>query len=149
MDEHHPIGSSIPCCWLSARHQRGDVALLPGYGMAEASMEQILLWDPDMIIIGRGSQASLYSAITTDEKWADLQAVQSGKVSLRPDNPLSWFDGPPGPCQILGMYWMVNLLYPDKTQDLDLNAKIKEFYSNYLHYELTDAEVEVLLSNPS
>jgi iron complex transport system substrate-binding protein len=126
-----------------------DVTLLPGYGMAEASMEQILIWDPDLIIIGRGSQASLYQAIMNDQRWAGLRAVQEGKVILRPDNPFSWFDGPPGPCQILGMYWMVNLLYPEQTQDLDLNAKIEEFYSDYLHYDLTPAEIENLLSNPS
>ena len=35
------------------------VTLLPGYGMASTTLEQILLWDPDMILIGRGSQASL------------------------------------------------------------------------------------------
>lgn len=126
-----------------------DVTLLPGYGMAEASMEQILMWDPDLIIIGRGSQTSLYQTITTDQRWAGLRAVQEGKVFIRPDNPFSWFDGPPGPCQILGMYWMVDLLYPDQTQDLDLNAKIEEFYSDYLHYDLTSAEIEKLLSNPS
>ncbi|MDD5604570.1 MAG: ABC transporter substrate-binding protein [Dehalococcoidales bacterium] len=122
-----------------------DVTLLPGYGMAEASMEQILLWDPDLIIIGRGSQANLYQSIMNDQRWAGLKAVQDEKVFLRPDNPFSWFDGPPGPCQILGMYWMVNLLYPDQTQDLDLNTKVKEFYSDYLHYDLTSAEIESLL----
>jgi len=126
-----------------------DVALLPGYGMADASMEQILLWNPDMIIIGRGSQATLYDTIMTDDRWADLQAVQDGQVFVRPDNPFSWFDGPPGPCQILGMYWMVNTLYPEQTQGLNLNAKIKEFYTDYLHYDLTDADIESLLSNPS
>jgi iron complex transport system substrate-binding protein len=117
--------------------------------MAEASMEQILLWDPDMIIIGRGSQASLYQTITNDLRWAGLRAVQEGKVFLRPDNPFSWFDGPPGPCQILGMYWMVNLLYPDQTRDLDLNSKIGEFYSDFLHYDLSTSEIDKLLSNPS
>jgi iron complex transport system substrate-binding protein len=102
-----------------------------------------------MIIIGRGSQATLYNAIITDEKWADLQAVQNSRVYVRPSNPFSWFDGPIGPCQIVGMYWMINTLYPEQTHDLDLEAKIKEFYADYMHYELTDAEVTQLISNPS
>jgi iron complex transport system substrate-binding protein len=126
-----------------------DVPLLTGFGMAEASIEQILLWDPDMIIIGRGSQANLYNTIMTGEKWADLRAVQAGKVFVRPDNPFSWFDGPIGPCQILGMYWTVSTLYPEQTAELDLSAKIKEFYSEFFHYELTDEQVTALLSNPS
>jgi iron complex transport system substrate-binding protein len=62
---------------------------------------------------------------------------------------MSWFDGPPGPCQILGMYWVVNTLYPELTTELDLNAKIKEFYSNFLHYDITDAEITALLAVPS
>ncbi len=117
------------------------VSLLPGYGMAGTNLEQILLWDPDMILIGRGSQASLYSTIMTDSRWAQARAVKNKKVFIRPDNPLSWFDGPPGPSQIVGMYWMVNKLYPDQTKGLDLSCKIKEFYSKFLNYQLTDADV--------
>jgi iron complex transport system substrate-binding protein len=126
-----------------------DVPLAIGVGMSAVSMEQIMLWDPDMIIIGRGSQANLYNTVMTAETWADLRAVQDGKVFVRPDNPFSWFDGPIGPCQIVGMYWMISTLYPEQTADLDVSAKVKEFYAEYMHYELTDAQVAALLANPS
>ena len=126
-----------------------DVVLKPGYGMADVTLEQILLWDPDMILIGRQSQASLYKTVMTDSRWSQTRAVKNGKVAVRPENPVSWFDGPPGPSQIVGMYWMVNKLYPDKTKGLDLSAKVKEFYSKFLSYELTDADVASLLANPS
>ncbi len=126
-----------------------QVTLKPGYGMAGASLEQILLWDPDMGIIGRGSQATLFTIIMTDSRWAQLKAVKNKKISIRPDNPLSWFDGPPGPCQMVGMYWMINKLYPDKTSGLDLNEKIKEYYSKFFHYDLTDDQLTRLLANPS
>ncbi len=125
-----------------------DVQLMQGYGMASVSMEQILLWNPDMIIVGRGSQASLYSTIMKDARWNQLGAVKNGKVCIRPDNPFSWFDGPPGPCQIIGMYWMINKLYPEQTKSLDLNGKVKEFYSKFLHYELSNNQVNSLLANP-
>ncbi len=125
-----------------------QVTLKPGYGMADASLEQIMLWDPDMIIIGRGSQATLYKTILTDTRWSQLRAVKNKKVEIRPDNPFSWFDGPPGPSQIVGMYWMINKLYPNKTADLDLKARVKEFYSQFYHYNLTDAELTKLLANP-
>jgi iron complex transport system substrate-binding protein len=126
-----------------------QVTLKPGYGMAETSLEQIILWDPDMIIIGRGSQITLYQTIMTDDKWSQLRAVENKQVFLRPDNPFPWFDGPPGPCQIVGMYWMVNKLYPEETTDLDLKAKVKEFYTKFFHYNLTDEELAKLLANPS
>jgi iron complex transport system substrate-binding protein len=126
-----------------------DVAQKPGIGMAETSLEQIILWDPDAIIIGRASGPNLYRNIRTDARWTELRAVKNGKVYRRPDNPFSWFDGPPGPCEIVGMYWMVNKLYPDKTRGLDLKGKVKEFYSKFFHYELTDKELATLLANPS
>lgn len=119
----------------------------------QVSMEQVLAWEAeepiDMIIIGRGSQANTYEVIMTSDIWQDLSCVQAGAVYTRPDNPTSWFDGPPGYGQILGMYWMVHTLYPEETSDLDLEARIKEFYSDFLHYDLSDAEVSELLANPS
>jgi iron complex transport system substrate-binding protein len=123
-----------------------NVTLLPGYGMASTSMEAIYQWNPQMIIIGRGSQATLYNTIINSTLWNQLDAVKNGQVVIRPDNPFSWFDGPPGPGQILGMYWMVHTLYPSLTTDLDLSAKVTEFYSQFFHYDLTDAEVQTLLS---
>jgi iron complex transport system substrate-binding protein len=119
----------------------------------QASMEQVYAWntaDPiDMIIIGRGSQSTTYQAIVSSSAWQELDCVKQGSVYARPDNPTSWFDGPPGYGQILGMYWMVHTLYPGKTTGLDLNARIKEFYSKFLHYNLSDQEVARLLANPS
>jgi len=126
-----------------------DVTLKPGAGQAQVSMEQILGWNPDAIIIGRGSQAALYKQITTDPTWADLEAVKNNRVYVRPSDPFSWFDGPPGANQIIGLYWTVKTLYPEKTTDLDLSAKVKEFYSRFYHYDLTDEEVTALLANPS
>jgi iron complex transport system substrate-binding protein len=118
----------------------------------QVSMEQIYAWDVadpiDMVIIGRSSQATTYQTIITSDLWKKLNCVSQGKVYVRPDNPTSWFDGPPGYGQILGMYWMVQLLYPEKTTGLDVKAKAKEFYSKFLHYDLTDQEVTALLANP-
>ncbi len=122
-----------------------NVELLPGYGMASTSMEAIYQWNPDMIIIGRGSQATLYNTIMSSSNWNQLDAVKNGNVVIRPDNPYSWFDGPPGPGQILGMYWMVHTLYPSLTTDLDLNAQVQTFYSEFFHYDLTAEQVQTLL----
>ena len=116
----------------------------------QVSMEQVYAWEAedsiDMIIIGRTSQASTRQTILASEAWQKLECVQQGKVYIRPDNPTSWFDGPPGYGQILGMYWMVNTLYPEKTNGLDLSAKVKEFYAKFLHYDLTDEQVTKLIA---
>ena len=119
----------------------------------QVSMEQIYSWDTtapiNMIIIGRTSQASTYHAILNSDSWKQLSCVRAGNVVVRPDNPTSWFDGPPGYGQILGMYWMLHTLYSGITANMHLSDKVKEFYSQFLHYDLTDMQVATLLSNPS
>jgi iron complex transport system substrate-binding protein len=123
-----------------------NVTLLPGYGMASVSPEQILLWNPSIIIIGRGSQASLFAAVMSNTTWSTVSAVVNHEVFVRPDNPFSWFDGPPGPMQILGMYWMVHTLYPAQTVGLDLSGQVKTFYSEFMHVTLNDTQVALLLA---
>ena len=118
-----------------------------GYGMTSVSMEQILIWNPDIIIIGRAADATLYDQILTDPIWANLQAVKDGRVYLRPNNPFSWFDGPPGMNEIIGIYWMIQTLYPELCGDLDLKAKVQEFYLDFYHYNLTDADYDALMAN--
>ncbi len=124
-----------------------DVEDMGGYGMTGVSMEQILIWNPDIIIVGRGAEAVVYNTILTSEEWSTVKAVQESMVYLRPNNPFSWFDNPCGMNEIIGMYWMIKTLYPAQTADLDLKAKVMEFYSDFYHYDLTDEEYAQLTMN--
>ena len=124
-----------------------DVTAKPGHGMVDVSLEQILLWDPDVIVVGRGAQEQLYNQIVNDKSWNKLRAVKNRNIIIRPVNPVSWFASPPGPGQIIGMYWLVHKFYPAQTAQLDLNAKVREFYAKFLHYQLTDSELAGLLND--
>ncbi len=118
-----------------------------GYGMTTVSMEQILIWNPDIIIIGRAADASLYDTILSDKRWKTIQAVTNERVYLRPNNPFSWFDGPSGMNEIIGIYWMIQTLYPTQCTDLDLKDKVQEFYLDFYHYTLTDSDYTALMAN--
>jgi iron complex transport system substrate-binding protein len=122
-----------------------DVSIAGGYGMVEVSMEQIFLWDPDVIIIGRASQTNLYNIIKNDERWQKLRAVQEGRVFVRPEDPFSWFDGPTGPNQVIGLYWTIYKLYPDMISLDELQKKAYEFYKTFYHYDLSEQELSNLL----
>lgn len=124
-----------------------NVVLKGGYGMTSVSPEQILQWNPDLIIIGRGSQASLYNTVMSNTTWSGIGAVADKKVYVRPDNPFSWYDGPPGPMQIVGMYWMVHILYPTQTTGLNLAGQVQAFYSEFMHYNLNSTQVASLLAS--
>ncbi|MGM0471096.1 MAG: ABC transporter substrate-binding protein [Bacillota bacterium] len=124
-----------------------QVPIKKGYGMAKVSIEKVINWNPEVIIVGRGSSQKTYQKILSDSKWQQLQAVQEERVYLRPTNPFSWLDGPPGVNQIIGIYWLAKRLYPNRFKELDLKSKIKEFYAKFYHYQLSEQEVNDLLTN--
>jgi iron complex transport system substrate-binding protein len=52
--------------------------------------------------------------------------------------------GPPSIQRLLSMIWLGNLMYPD-VFDYDIDDRVKEFYSLFFRYDLTDAELNDLM----
>lgn len=115
-----------------------------GYGMASVSMEQVVKWNPDVIICG---DPTFYASVYSNPLWQNISAVKNKQVYMVPKNPLSWMDRPPGVNQIIGIPWLAKVLYPDKFQDFDMISMTKEFYSDFYHYNLTDDEARSLLAS--
>lgn len=68
----------------------------------QISAEQLLAWDPDVIIVNGEPKADMSGsaaaeAILADLLFATLKAVQNGAVYGTPNAPFSWVDRPPGP----------------------------------------------------
>mgnify|MGYP000879199451 CR=1 FL=1 len=126
-----------------------DVPMKGGMGMASVSMEQVLAWNPDVIITATmgpmgGKEGMVYNNITTDPKWATIKAVSNQRIYDIPDKPFNWFDRPPSVNRIIGVKWLANLLYPDIYR-YDLKAEVKDYFSKFYHYNLSDQEIEDLL----
>ena len=123
---------------------------LDGGSRVQVSSEQILSWDPEYIFVNgepkksiTGSQAK--DSILENPAYASLQAVQNNKVYSIPKSPFAWVDRPMGPNRIIGIEWVKSVLYPDLTTKSQ-NEIIKEFYNLFYHMELTDTQIERLLS---
>lgn len=115
--------------------------------MADVSMEQVMSWNPDVILVGAtGMKGDFYSKVYSDAKWANIKAVQDKKIYITPSLPFNWFDRPPSAARVLGVEWLANLLYPEYVK-LDINKEIKNFFHTFYNYELTDQEVQDLLKN--
>ena len=127
-----------------------EVETSAGYGRADVSPEQILKWNPDMIIIcpefGEGQR--LYEKMASDnsEFWGDLEAVKNGNFYEVPVGPFNWFDRPPSINQILGLQWCGNLVYPE-LYNYDMKEVTKDFFAEFFHYELSDEEYDKLVVN--
>ena len=127
------------------------VQLLSGKGMSAVSMEQILKWNPDIVIVwtGMGPELTTFRNISGDPLWAKVPAVRDHRIYQIPYQPFGWFDRPPGTNRILGAIWLANLLYPD-VYHIDLERATKEYFSLFFHRDLSDAELrEVLAPHPS
>lgn len=114
---------------------------LPGHWNT-VNLEQILLWNPQVIVIPP------YGPVQPDDilgnpDWAAIDAVKTGRVHRMP-RVLGPMDTPI-PESLLGVVWMAKLFYPELVS-LDLEEEVTRFYSFYYDFELTDEEVEHLTS---
>ena len=112
-------------------------------GGGTVSMEQFLAWDPDVIMFVDGS---IYDTVADDPTWSALTAIQNGSYYEIPTEPYNWLGRPPGPNRMIGVRWLGNLLYPD-LYDYDIEQEVKDYFSLFYRYELSDEEVESLLAN--
>ncbi|OPX58166.1 MAG: corrinoid ABC transporter substrate-binding protein [Methanobacterium sp. PtaB.Bin024] len=119
-----------------------DVQIQGGSGKTDVSMEQVLSWDPEVIIT---TDPTFYASVYSNSTWSAVTAVKNKRVYLSPQSPFKWFDRPTGANMIIGIPWVAKILYPDKFQDLDLTSDVKEFYSEFYHYDLSDDEVKSIL----
>lgn len=114
----------------------------------QISAEQLLAWDPDVIVVNGEPKASLSGKsaaekILTDPKFATLKAVKEEKVYGTPNAPFSWVDRPPGPNRIIGIRWLSGLIYPEYL-NFNVDEEVKEFFSLFYHVDLTDEQLEKL-----
>ena len=110
---------------------------------AQISMEQLMNWDPDVIIT---ADSKVYELITTDSSWANLRAVKDNKVYEVPSLPYNWVGRPPLVNRILGMQWLGTILFPD-TFKYDMVKQAQEFYKLFYHYDLSEDEAKDMLKN--
>ncbi|MFC2105182.1 ABC transporter substrate-binding protein [Candidatus Bipolaricaulota bacterium] len=108
----------------------------------EVNLEQILLWNPEVIVIPPYGPVQP-AGILENPDWVAIDAVKTGRVRRMPRviGPMDT----PVPESLLGIVWMAKLFYPDLVS-LDLEKEVTRFYSFYYDFVLTDEEVEYLIS---
>lgn len=102
----------------------------------EIDMEQLILWDPDVILFQHNS---VYGEVGTSKIWCQLRAVKDGEYYEIPCGPYGWISSPPAVQCYLGMLWLTDTLYPEYT-DYDLQVEITDYYRLFYNYELSDAD---------
>ncbi|BAK99061.1 putative ABC transporter substrate-binding protein [Oscillibacter valericigenes Sjm18-20] len=117
-----------------------------GKGTA-VSMEQVLNWNPDVILANSGMGGSDFiSTVYSDSTWSGISAVQNHRIYVPASLPFNWFDRPPCMARIIGSEWLAAKLYPDYVK-VDLTNDVKSFYKTFFNVDITDAQANTLIGD--
>ena len=106
------------------------------------SMEQVLQWDPDVLITGKPKKQ--VEQVLSDPAWANLKAVKNGRVYSNPKGVFAWDRY--GVESALQPQWCAKLLYPGLFEDFDIAQELKNFYHTFFYYELSDQQAQMILN---
>jgi len=113
-------------------------------GLANVGLEQVVLWDPQVIVT---NDPAFYRDVWTLPVWNSIEAVRRHRVYLSPHLPFGWFDYPPGANRLIGLLWLADILYP-RVFHYDLAREVEEFYGLFYHRKPTAEQVRELLGEP-
>jgi iron complex transport system substrate-binding protein len=110
-------------------------------GRPRISFEELMTLDPDVILT---ESPALKRLADKDPRWQRLRAAKEGRIILLPRGPFSW-NGHPTLTALMGMQFLAGRLYPEH-YPLDLPAAAKEFNKLFYRLDLSDKEIEDLIS---
>ncbi len=113
-------------------------------GIANVSPEQLLVWDPDIIVTW---DRNFHDKVTTkpDQIWSSLKAVAGKRVFLAPTAPFGWIDRPPSVNRLIGLQWLANIFHAEKLP-FDIRRDTHAFYKLFYHVDVSDADLVTLIA---
>jgi iron complex transport system substrate-binding protein len=112
-------------------------------GLVQVSIEQVLQWDPQVIVT---TDTNFAAGVANDPLWRSITAVRGRRVHLAPAVPFGWIDFPPSINRLIGLRWLARVLYPDVFPD-DLRAAVREFYARCYHRAPSEPQLEALVAS--
>jgi len=109
-------------------------------GLAQVSMEQVLRWAPDVVVLDEGDAAGL----STDPQWSAVPAVRAGRVFRLPTGVFIWNRASFESAALLPA-WLAFHAYPTRFQDASLDEEVRRFYRDVFGFQLTDAQLRLVL----
>lgn len=116
---------------------------MQGERLGQVSMEQVLLWNPDVILT---QDTSFYQGIYNNPLWKDLPAVRNKKVLFVPNVPFGWLDAPPSVNRLLGALWLSSWLHQEDQNVLI--EKLRHLFLLYFAFDPGQQRMQDLLNDP-
>ncbi len=93
------------------------------YGMEKISAEQVMLANPDVIIV---MEEQFYKNIQNNPRFASLSAVKNAAVYLVPSKPFNYITRPPSFMRLMGIRWLIGIFHPELLPEGE-SAELKRF----------------------
>jgi iron complex transport system substrate-binding protein len=113
---------------------------LKGSGMVGLDVEQVLRWDPEIILLGNFDNA-LPQDLYADPVWQTVSAVRNRRVYKVPLGGYRW--DPPGQESPLMWHWLSDIAFPQQ-QSL-LRNKVVEYFDFLYSHKPSAAELDRIL----
>lgn len=113
-------------------------------GIVRVSPEQILVWNPDVIVTWDRRFHELVRS-GQDPVWQGVKAVREGRVYLAPTAPFGWIDRPPSVNRLIGLAWLASILMGDRFP-VDIGQETRRFYKLFYQVDLAEADLARLLA---
>lgn len=113
----------------------------PVTGFATVDVEQVLAWDPDIILLGNFDEAEP-SDVYGDTVWQAVSAVRTRRVYKVPFGGYRW--DPPGQESPLMWRWLSQVAFPPDHPS-DLRSRIASSYEFLYRYQPTAQQMDDIL----
>ncbi len=102
----------------------------------DVNLEQIVLWNPDVIVIVPYGRVTPQDLLDSPE-WQAVAAVQNGRVFKMPSWVAPW--DTPVPDSALGVIWLAQTLFPERV-DLNCAEETVRFFADFYQHAIPLAE---------
>ena len=108
--------------------------------MVGLDVEQVLSWDPEVILLGN-FDAAMPQDMYDDPVWKNIAAVRSRRVYKVPLGGYRW--DPPGQESPLMWHWLSDIAFPQEQSGL--RGKITDYFRMLYNYRPTNADLDRIL----
>jgi len=114
----------------------------------KVTMEQVMAWNPEVIILSNFSEVvpeDLYKNKLKGQDWSNIDAVKNKRVYKAPMGIYRW----DAPCveTPLMIKWIAKVINPETFANYDMRDDLRVFYQQFFDYKLSDAELDQILNS--
>lgn len=133
-------GWIVPAGGVEVFNPAGLTPVAAGDVAYPISMEQLLAWNPDIIVLAHATTD--IPAMNNNSEFDELSAVQNHRVYVCPYGVCYWWRGAESPLMV---EWAATKLYPNLFPQSELVSDMKTFYQEFYNYNVTDQDIANML----